>query len=183
MTYEQAIEFLQQHQPMPDTQIECANEEEARSLEHCVDQWSKALDYFEKNPSADVIPLFLNSLGDREGLSVYQSLTHYIELFSPESVIPFFKDAFRSESSVVRAAAADYAMNIDSGAPDFIEAIISLLKDSDAEVREAALNTLTSKAEEQLFDSQRYKKEIHQACAAEKDEEIKEMYEDLLALF
>ena len=181
MTHEEAIRFLQLHQPMPDTQIPCENGESAQKMELLLKQWNDVLDFFMEHPSEESIPLFFNSLGDEDGLGVYQSLTHYFPKFPPEVVIPYFKMAFRSPSPVIRAAAADYALDVDSGAQDFIEAMLPLLSDSDSEVRLSAINTLSSKVENGLFDWHKCEEFFKHTYDEEMDKDIRELYESIFA--
>ncbi len=179
MTYNEAIEFLKAHQPMPNTQIHYEDEKKNRELENLLTTWCNVLEYFMDNPCEESIPLFLNSLGDCDGLSCYQGLVHYVEKFPPDIIIPYFKDAFCSPSEMIRSVAADYALNIDSGSSDLIEAMLPLLNDLDDEVRLGTISTLFAKADEGLYDWRKYEDIFMQNYNKETDSDIKEMYEEL----
>ena len=184
MTYEEAINFLKSHQPMPDTlvPIPSENKELVNEIESLLTKWEEALDYFMEHPCEEAIPLFFNSLGDDDGLGVYTLLRHYLVKFPPEIVIPYFKSAFRSPSPIIRAWAAEFAWDIDSGAQDFIEAILPLLFDSDPAVRGCAIVALSYKAEKGFFDWHLYETLLRQAYGKEIDEDIKQSYEEIFAL-
>ena len=184
MTYEEAINFLKSHQPMPDTlvPIPSENKELVNEIESLLTKWEEALDYFMEHPCEEAIPLFFNSLGDDDGLGVYTLLRHYLVKFPPEIVIPYFKSAFRSPSPIIRFWAADFALDIDSGAQDFIEAMLPLLLDLDVEVKAFAINALSYKARNGFFDWHLYETLLRQAYGKEIDEDIKQSYEEIFAL-
>ncbi len=188
MTYEEAINFLKSHQPMPDTQIVITRENKewasplAIEIESLVDKWEEVLNYFMEHPCEESIPLFFNSLGDKDGLEVYQYLRHYLVKFPHEIVIPYFKSAFRSPSPIIRFWAANFAMEIDSGAQDFIEAMLPLLLDSEEDVRAFASSALSYKAEKGYFDWHLYETFLRQAYEKETEEDIKQSYEEIFAL-
>jgi len=188
MTYEEAINFLKSHQPMPDTQIPLPWENKelasqlANEIESLLTKWEEALDYFMEHPCEEAIPLFFNSLGDEDGLGVYQGLGHYLVKFPPEIVIPYFKSAFRSPSPIIRYWAADFALSIHSGTQDFIEAMLPLLLDSDENVRRYASSALSYKAEKGYFDWHLYETFLRQAYEKETEEDIKQSYEEIFAL-
>ena len=188
MTYEEAINFLKSHQPMPDTQIVITRENKewasplAIEIESLVDKWEEVLNYFMEHPCEESIPLFFNSLGDNDGLGVYQGLGHYLVKFPPEIVIPYFKSAFRSPSPAIRSWAADFALDIHSGAQDFIEAMLPLLLDSDDDVRCGTINALSSKAEKGLFDWHLYETFLRQTYEKETHKYVKQLYEEIFAL-
>lgn len=182
MTRDEAIVFLKTHQPMPDSQVFCDNEAETQELEQLFRKWTDALDYFMDHPEKEVIPLFFNSMGDRDGLSAYQSLTHYFTKFPADQIIPYFQDAMQSHSTVVRTAAADLALFIESDNTQFIRTLITLLTDPVTDVRETAINTLLGKAESSSFNWRHYKAALRQAYSHEKDRYIREIYDSLFKL-
>jgi len=189
MTYEEAINFLKSHQPMPDTQIPLPWENKelasqlANEIESLLTKWEEALDYFMEHPCEESIPLFFNSLGDDDGLGVYTLLRHYLVKFPPEIVIPYFKSAFRSPSPIIRTWAADFALDIHSGAQDFIEAMLPLLLDSsNVGIRICTISALSSKARKGFFDWHLYETFLRQAYEKETDKDIKQSYEEIFAL-
>lgn len=182
MTRDEAIDFLKTHQPMPDTQVLCDSDAETQELEQLVQKWTEALDYFMDHPEKEVIPLFFNSMGDRDGLSAYQSLTHYFVKFPADLIVPYFQDAMRSHSTVVRTAAADCALFVESDNIQFIRTLIALLTDPVTDVRETAINTLLGKAESSSFNWRHYKAALLQAYNRERDRYIKEIYDTLFNL-
>ena len=154
----------------------------ANEIESLVTKWEEALNYFMEHPCEESIPLFFNSLGDEDGLEVYQLLRHYLVKFPPEIVIPYFKSAFRSPSPIIRAWAADFALDIDSDAQDFIEAMLPLLLDSEESVRVFASSALSYKARNGFFDWHLYETFLRQAYEKETDKDIKQSYEEIFAL-
>ena len=182
MTYNEAIQFLQSYQPMPDMERDVTPEEAAKE-ETLIGQWGKILEFFMDNPSEEAIPLFINSLGDPSGLGFYQRLNAYLNLFPENVKLPYILEALHSPSAVIRAKAAlDFSIDTDSNDPKLIQALLNALNDSDVDVRLGAATTLNYKAETKLFDWRSYETTLQNAYELETEEDVKELYEELFSL-
>lgn len=91
MTHEHWLDFLSQHQPMPDHP-----NPELMAL------YKEATSWFYNNPNKKCIPLFLTSFGDWEDLHVYESVQSVLSRFQPEDVIPHLKSGLQNDNETIR---------------------------------------------------------------------------------
>jgi hypothetical protein len=79
MEKEDALKFLELHQPMPPDE-EIDNE--------LIEKYDDVRKYFLGNKDIRCIPLFLNSFGFIDGLGVYQLVEDVITMYEERDVVP-----------------------------------------------------------------------------------------------
>lgn len=180
MTRDKAIKFLLAHQPMPRTPGPSESDEEGDTWEQLIEQWQEVIDYFIDNPCEEAIPLALNSLAELD--DAYAGITGFMQKYPADVVIPHLIKAFQSPSNVIRAWAADLALDVDSGRADFIEALVATLADSDPEVREKAVSSFQTKVEDGYVDWRQYESKLKSFYERETVQYVKEIYEEIFEL-
>ncbi len=180
MTYDEGIQFLRAHQPMPVVSTPEDDGQGENSWEYLIEKWLEVIDYFIENPCEEAIPLLLNSLGELD--DCYASITCFMKSFSADVAIPYLIEALQSPSHVIRTWAADLALDVDSGRADFIEALIAALEDPDSEVRGFAVRALEMKAEDGYLDWRKYESQLKSLYKKETDKGVKKDYEELFEL-
>jgi hypothetical protein len=164
MDKNQALSLLRLNQPLPsDDELD----------EELITGYNEARAYFVENPDPAVIPLFLNSFGDGDGLGIYPLVEDVFESFSTEQMTPHLLQAMQSEyPSVVywSTQVADLFPH-SSLIPQFQK----LLSHDDAGIRAAAVQALRP------IDDPRVDDILASALGAETDptviREIKEVME------
>lgn len=157
MTTEEALDFLRQHQPMPDD--EEAAEEVAQEI---IDGYENARKHFLDHPDVRCVPLFLNSFGDGTGWGIYQMVDEVLWQFSEDEVVPHLLQALASPLVGVRYWNTQIAMDFPS--PRLIPTLTHLVDDPDRGVRCFAIFALS------LIPSSEVLPPLQHALATEKDE-------------
>ncbi|CAM2065596.1 HEAT repeat domain-containing protein [Sulfidibacter corallicola] len=129
MQAHEALAFLRTRQPMPD-----------RPSEADWHLYRATTDHFYDHPDEACIPLYLNSFGDWEDLTVYESVQAVIRRFPAETVWPHLEAALCSEHPAVRLWAADTARLIPH--PRLIPFLRPLLKEEGSQMRLVAATAL-----------------------------------------
>jgi len=126
---EDALDFLRNHQPMPD-----------RPDPTLFQRYCSILVHFEKHPDPRCIPLVLNSFGLFDDTYVYATLKRLIRRYRRETVVPHLVRACRSHYPSVRFAAADVAAKVPD--PALIEPLGELLDEGAVLIRLATVVAL-----------------------------------------
>lgn len=131
MTIDEALKFLQNHQPMPS---------DDDLSEELIEEYDKVRNFFIDYPDERCIPLFLKSFGKGDGFGVYQLVEDVIKLFPKESVIHHLIAGLSSSYESVRYWNTEIAANF----PD--DSLVSELKvlseDPNEDIRAAAVIAL-----------------------------------------
>ena len=88
MNKSEALDFLQQHQPMP-------NDENI--TQDLIDRYDSARRYFISDPDKNAIMLFLRSFGDGDGLGVYQLVEDFFYKCKKSDVVESLKIVLEDE--------------------------------------------------------------------------------------
>jgi hypothetical protein len=160
---DEALSFLEAHQPMPDTRQSSDSE------------WSKydeIREFFEENPDERCIPLFLNSFGQGDGRGVYQLIEDVIRNFSSEVVVPHLKAALTNSSDSIKY----WNSQIASWFPDvrLVSELAVLITHSDSDLRCAALIALSGIQGQEVTEC------LQVALDRETDGELRELMTDAL---
>src|SRR6516162_9871217 len=127
MTTEQALAFLQAHQPMPDD----------RDLsEALIRKYDEIRQFFLAHPNPRCIPLFLTSFGAGDGLGVYQLVEDVVRRFSRETVVPHLQHGLAHPQRSSRYWNAEIAAHFPS--PALLELLGKLLTEDDEDLQTAA---------------------------------------------
>jgi len=84
----EALEFLQQHQPMPDDE---------NITQDLIDKYDSARRYFISDPDEKAIMLFLRSFGNGDGLGVYQLVEDFFYKCRKSDVVESLKIVLEDE--------------------------------------------------------------------------------------
>lgn len=163
MTQEEALEFLQKHQPMlDDTDIE----------QEVIDKYDEARKFFLNNFSKDCIPLFLNSFGKGSGFGVYQLVGDVLNKFDKEDVVPYLQASLLS----LKGSVSYWSVQIAANFPDqrLIKPLAILLNHSDTDVRYFSILALEQIGGKEIRELLKRRLEL------EGDEEIQGLIEEIL---
>ena len=133
MNNQEAIEFLEQHQPMPsDELLDTAT----------IARFDEVRKYFFDNPNDQVVRLLLNSFGDCNGFGVYQLVENTILRHSPDVVICELAKSLGSENRWVKYWSTEIACHYSD--PSLEGPLINILLDenSDFDVKYSVLVAL-----------------------------------------
>lgn len=100
MTKNEALYFLNSHQPMP------SDENLSSEL---IGAYEKVRVFFKNNPDNRCIPLFLNSFGGKDGYGVYQMVDEVICMYDKEIVIPYIMKAIQIDDVNIQYHAIEFA--------------------------------------------------------------------------
>ena len=140
MDMQQALNFLKQHQPMPDDEIASGD---------LFKNYYEAMIFFQENYNEECVPLFLNSFGSFSGLGVYQLVEDVINKYPAEVVIPHLVNAIINGTDPIKAWCSQIAVNF----PDerLIESLESLMTYDNDDIRWAAISALSEIKSERVF--------------------------------
>lgn len=163
MTREEAIAFLQEHQPLPPD--ECLDQA-------TIDQYDLVRKHFLDHPDEACIPLFLNSFGEGDGLGVYPVIGQVLRLFAPSEVVPHLVRGLVGGQRSVQLWNAEYAADF----PDsrLVEPLEQLLANGDYDVKYASIVAL-----EQIHDS-RIRTILERALEREEEDDLRELLASVL---
>jgi hypothetical protein len=137
MTTDEALQFLREHQPMPDDHH--ITEEEGRTF-------IAILAHFEAHPDERCLPLLVGSVAPGTGLGMYQHIRFVFHRFPAEVVGPHLLHALRSPIPEVRYWGTDWALDIRwPGLRSDLQRIVSTPAESqvDRDAQEFAFDALT----------------------------------------
>lgn len=163
MMREEAISFLESHQPMPPT---------SELKQETVNKYEEIRRFFIANPDPMCIPLFLNSFGDGDCFGVYQMVEDVIEQFEPSDVIPHLAASLRSEHNSVRYWSAQIASSFPS--PVLIAPLSLMLSEQEFDLRWAAVVALEN------IEDPRVVQIMGSHKAKEQDEELLDLINEVL---
>ncbi|WP_343616650.1 HEAT repeat domain-containing protein [Flavobacterium sp.] len=132
MNTELAIQFLENHQPMP------SDEDLSEKLIQTYDEIRR---HFLKVPDKRCISLFLNSFGNIDGFGVYQLVEDVILQFQKEDVIPILIKTLKSDYYSVRYWCAMISANYPS--LELLSTLKNLLYEDDFDIKAASLTSLS----------------------------------------
>ena len=192
-----ALEFLRAHQPMPACDDESLDE---GVIEEALDGWYAAVEYLEKHPCKEALPLVLTSFGDIDGFEIYEYADYFVDQFPIDYVVSCLTDAFRSlnKGNKARVASISYGqtrrINPDDVTSDlreliasFVDVVVKLLVDSysnddeDADLRCFILMTLSELDDKGLVNWERNGATLEECRAFESDDDVLEHYETIIA--
>jgi hypothetical protein len=132
MTTDEALRFLAEHQPMPDT--EGATEQQLRQL-------AAILKHFQTHCDERCIPLLLNIFGEGDGHGVYPMVGRVIRRFPESVVVSHLRNGLSSPRRSVREWSAEIALSYHHEC--LIEPLIDLAMCEDQTLREISMFALS----------------------------------------
>ena len=158
MRRDEALNFLSQHQPMPDN-----------PPVQLLASYKTATATFYEDPDPACIPLLLNSFSEWNEWLVYDFVQCVIRRFSFDQVLPHLVAGLRGPTSCVRFWCADTARFF----PDecLVNPLGELLRNGTAELRLAAASALKA------IDSERARAVAKMVLPEEKDERVRTVLE------
>lgn len=163
MTTEEALLFLEQHQPMP-SDSELSQEE--------IKKYDDVRRFFMNEKDARCIPLFLNSFGYIDCFGVYQLVEDVICQFSTEEVIPHLKDALNSKQYSILYWNAHIASSFPSN--ELLQQLQNLLLEKDFDLKFATLTALGQ------FDKSLSEPIVRSFLKMEQEQELIDIANDIL---
>ena len=127
MKTEDALQFLRDRQPMPSDHA--ITEEEGRI-------YASVIRHFERKPDSRCVPLFIGSVGNQNGLGMYEHIKFVLLRHGKEDVVPHLAEALRKSNDEVRARCIWWACDIEAW--ELSDEISSLRHSTDRDVRDAA---------------------------------------------
>ncbi len=127
MTADDAIAFLNLHQPMP-SDFEITDEEGGI--------YAAILKHFEARPDSRCIPLLIRSVSAETGLGMYEHIKFVLLQHRREEIVPHLRDVLRSGTDAQKTRCCWWAADI--GAWDLSAEIESLCNSTDEDLRDAA---------------------------------------------
>lgn len=127
MTSDEAIAFLEQHQPMPsDFDITDAEGE----------MYANLLKHFEDCPDDRCVPLLINSVSADTGLGMYEHIKFVLMAHSSDAVIPHLREGLLHGSTGVKYRCCWWAADVDAW--ELEPLIRPLLQHENEDVHESA---------------------------------------------
>jgi hypothetical protein len=164
MTADEAIDFLEQHQPMP------ADESISEALMIEFDEARKAL---ESDPDPRGLQLLLGAFGEGSGFGVYQLVGDTLRAYPRDDVIAAVRDALTSSVPSVRSWSMEMALDY----PDdrLLPAALALLSDLDRDTRFFAASYVADlrPTEDRVLDR------LRDVASREEDEEIRSVLREV----
>ncbi len=167
LTVESALDFLRNHQPMPNTdKVDC---------EDLLREYDNVINFFISHPDIRAVPLFFGSFGGGDGHGVYQYVHEVIKAFPVDVIAPHIIMALHSESEDIRAYAGEFSFHLKPYAP-LIRPLFERLTDPNPDIRTCAVYGLS-------FQHSKFLKEsLIELCENEKEQDVKAAYAELFEL-
>lgn len=167
MTRDQAIEFLREHQPMPD---------DADLDDATAETYDEVREYFEANPDPECVSLFIGSFGDGLGFGVYQLVERTLARHPQDIVISAINNGLQSRFPGVQYWSANLAVAF----PDdcFLCPLLANLKSGNPNTKSMALGALASLATN--LRSERARNAVLEFFDHETDEDLKSIAADVV---
>ena len=156
MNTEDALRFLELHQPMP------SDEKIDKEL---IEKYDDIRNYFLKNKDFRCVSLFLNSFGFINGLGVYQLVEDVIIMYEEKDVVPLLVKSLNSDYYSVRYWSTQIASNFSS--KKLIETLSMLLDENNYDIKFASLAAI------ERNDSLSKKTILEKYLLQENDEELR----------
>lgn len=163
MTREDALRFLEQHQPFPP---------EDELTQSVIDKFDEVREYFAENPDPRCVPLFLNAFGDGGCYGVYQLVDDTLLEQDRAKVISELTSALQSRHRSVRYWCAQIAASFPN--ETLVEPLLALLNEDDFDMKYAALTAL-----EQMLTKDA-KEAIKTYARREREDELRELAEEII---
>ncbi|MDR2905913.1 MAG: hypothetical protein LBU73_08165 [Helicobacteraceae bacterium] len=155
LTKEEALDFLRLYQPMP---------KDENLTTELIDKYDEVLRFFLQYKTKECIPLFLNSFGQINGFGVYQLVEDVILQFSMNEVIPYIKEAIKSNIYSVRYWNVQIAINYPS--IEILPTLKDILNENDFDIKYNAIVAIGQ------FDKEIYKPILEDYLEKETEEEL-----------
>jgi hypothetical protein len=130
-TTDQALVFLQQHQPLPPTREMSAE---------LLDRFEEVRQHFVDFPNEQAIPLLLGALSQGDGHGVFQRVEDCLRQHPMHVVVPHLSAVLQSGRPEAKYWAATFAMEYPHA--DLIEALAALARTGNRDCRTAAIMAL-----------------------------------------
>lgn len=128
MNLQDALHFLEAHQPLPDN-----------APPELIDQLKEVVVYLYENPNVACIPLLLRCFAEWDNWTLYDSIQSVLKLFPMEKVIPHLISGLKC-SKTIRLWCADTARYFPSN--ELIDALAPLLQEGSSDLRLVAATAL-----------------------------------------
>ncbi len=162
MTNEEALDFLNAHQPLPD---------DAR--EELLQRLRTVTSHLFQHPDPACIPLLLNTLARWDDWSLYDSIQSVLRQFKPAEVVPFLRAGLDHKRDVTRSWSADTARYFPH--PLLVEPLGRMLGEPRSEMRLVAAAALEMIALPEVVALAK------QALDTEEDEDVLEILRQIVA--
>ena len=163
MTKDEAINFLEQHQPMPD---------DDQMSDVVIDQYESVRKYSIENPDPACIPLFLNSFGKGSGCGVYQVVEDVMRQFPKRVVVPHLVEGIAGTNESAQEWCAYIAASFPES--ELVSPLKDLLVNGNMNARFASVIAL------EQIDEPSVDVILQMALDVEADDELREMIESAL---
>lgn len=158
MNFDLALEFLKNHQPLP-------NDREIS--QEIIAKYDEVRKWFLANPNETCIPLFLNSFGGRDGFGVYPLICNVVVCYKKEVVIPHLLKCLSSENKYIQYWNCQIAVNFSS--PSLIKPLSKLLNSDDSDIRFMSITALYHIGGDEV------KQLLQDRLKVEEEEDVKEV--------
>jgi HEAT repeat protein len=105
MNREEAIQFLESHQPMP---------ADVQWTDELAERYAAVMKFFSEHPEPAAATLFLGSFGDGDGLGTYQLVVDVLHKLPSDAVIQALARSLRSARQSVRYWSAEVSAEFPS---------------------------------------------------------------------
>lgn len=163
MNTEEALIFLEQHQPMPS---------DKNLTEDLINRYDDVRKYFIENRDVRCVPLFLNSFGFIDGFGVYQLIEDIIIQYESKEVVPHLEKALMSDHYSIRYWNAQIASNFTS--EELILPLSKLLEEEDFDIKFACLVAIKNN------DSLKKNIIVEKYLSSEKNPELLELAHEII---
>lgn len=163
MNTESALNFLLEHQPMPD---------DSELTEDLIGRYDEVRKHFIANPDPRCVPLFLESFGAGDGFGVYQLVEDVFRRIDPDTVADALKRSLTHSRRPVRYWSAQIAAAFPSVV--FCAPLVDMLSSGDEDERSAAAIALGQIQDARAIEA------LTRAEAAEKDPQMQVLLRELL---
>jgi HEAT repeat protein len=164
MTADEAIDFLEQHQPMP------ADESISETL---IGEFDEARQALERDPDPRGLRLLLGAFGEGSGFGVYQLVDDTLRAYPRDDVVAALRGALTSSVPSVRSWSMEMALDY----PDhrLLPAALALLSDVDRDTRYFAASYVADlrPTEGRILDR------LREVATREDDEEIRSVLREV----
>lgn len=166
MTKEKALQFLRDHQPMPD---------ELDLDEKTIRTFDEVRMHFLEYPTKECVPLFLGAFANDSGFGVYQLVGGVFWKFEPADVVTHLIAGIRSKQPGARYWSTEIAADFPT--TELIEPLSEALAQGDHDLKFAAVTAL-----ERIKDPAA-EHVIRAALESEEDTEIRQLIAEVIGGF
>jgi hypothetical protein len=163
MTTNEAIAFLEQHQPLPPT---------SGIDDGLFRRFDEVRKFLSENRDDRCVPLLLNVFGDGDGHGVYQLVEDTILRFPEDLVIPQLVAGLRNPRSSIRYWNAEIAANYSRA--ELVAPLLACLRHGTIEERMAAVAALERNASSEVRQA------LENALVADLEKPVKDLIQEVL---